>query len=286
MNHSKLLYLTIVACFLLFSCKNKKPVSDSVAYSEFIAAYTSGVIGISDDIRIDLVSNPKEAIPEELPADLIQIDPSVAGKTTLVDGRSILFHPEKPLQSGKNYHFTLNVGLIKTVPEKLRQFSFEVNTIVADFSVENFGIRSFRTNGELKTEISGSLTTSDLFPAEKVEQLVQAEQDGVVLPVRWDRTSRNAQQFVFNEIKRTKDAGKVKISWNGSPINADRKGKQEMEIPAIENFSLLNTKAISGISPYIELTFSDPLDQDQETEGLFMMQGIDFEVSIEDILSS
>ena len=51
-----------------------------------------------------------------------------------------------------------------------------------------------------------------------------------------------------------------------------------MEIPAIENFSLINTKAISGISPYIELTFSDPLDPDQETEGLFMMQGVDFEV--------
>jgi alpha-2-macroglobulin len=282
MNHSKPLCLTIIFCCLLFACKNKKPVSDSVAYSEFIAAYTSGVIGISDDIRIDLVSNPKESIPEELPADLIQIDPAVAGKTTLVDGRSIIFHPEKPLQSGQSYHFTFNLGLIRAVPEKLRQFSFQVNTIVADFSVENFAIRSFRTNGELKTEISGTLTTSDLFPVDKVEQLVQAEQDGVVLPVRWDRTARTTQQFVFSDIKRTKEAGKVKISWNGSPINADRKGDQEIEIPAIENFSLLNTKAISGISPYIELTFSDPLDPDQETEGLFMMQGVDFEVSIED----
>jgi uncharacterized protein YfaS (alpha-2-macroglobulin family) len=285
MNRSVSSVLTLIACVFLIACstRNKKQVSDTVAFTQYISAYTSGVISINDDIQLDLNSAPNEAIPEQLPADLFQFEPSVTGKTTITNGHLLIFHPDKPFGSGQIYSVTFNLGLLKAVPEKLKQFTFQIKTPVADFSVGSVEIRSFRMNNELNTEISGSVIVSDVFPIEKVEQLIQAEQEGAILPVRWDHTlSKTQHQFVFSDVKRTKETGKVQLRWNGNPIEADRKGDQEVVIPALDKFTLLSTQVLPGSNPSIELTFSDPLDPDQETEGLFIMENVDFEVSIED----
>ncbi|MCX6239631.1 MAG: hypothetical protein NTY07_19135 [Bacteroidia bacterium] len=285
MNRSLYFFLSISFCFLLNACHtgNKKTVTNAVAYSEYISAYTSGVISITEDIRINLNSIPDEVIKDQLPSDLIQIDPSVSGKTTLSDGHTLIFHPDKPFRSGQSYQLTFNLGKIRTVPNALRKFAFQIKTIDADFSIEIGGIRSIRINGEVKTEIAGSVTTSDAFPFEKVEQMVQGDQDGVALPIRWEHTGNHTlHQFVIANVKRTKDPGKVQVRWNGNSIETDRKGNQEVIIPALGDFRLLNSKVVSGSSPSIELAFSDPLDPDQETDGLFMMKGIELEMSIED----
>jgi len=285
MNRSLCLAFSILICIFLNSChtSNKKTVSDSVAYSEYISAYTSGVISITDDIRINLNFIADEVIKDQLPADLIQLDPSVSGKTTLSDSHTLVFHPDKPFRSGQSYQVTFNLGKIRAVPNTLKQFEFQVKTLDADFSIELNGIRSSRINGEIKTQISGSVTTSDFFPSENVEKMIQGDQEGTPLEIRWEQTgNRTLHQFIFTDVKRVKEPGKVQIRWTGSPIDADRKGEQEIIIPAIGDFSLISGKAISGMSPSIELTFSDPLDPDQETEGLFMMQGVEFEVSIVD----
>ncbi|HZK93719.1 MAG TPA: alpha-2-macroglobulin family protein [Prolixibacteraceae bacterium] len=285
MNRSVCFTLTIVLCYFFISCSNgnKKSVSDPAAYTEYISAYTSGVIRINDDIRIDLNSISKEVNPEQLPSDLFQLDPSVPGKTILSNGHTLIFHPDKPLRSGENYDVTFNLGLVLAVPEALKQFAFRIKTIDADYSIEPVGIRSFRTNGKVELEITGSLITSDLFPSEKVEKIIQCEQDGSELPVRWEHSGNGTlHQFVILDVKRTENPGKVSMSWNGDPIESDRKGNQDVVIPATGDFSLLGSTVISGTSPYIELSFSDPLDPDQETEGLFMMQNIDFEVSVDD----
>lgn len=279
------LNLSFIFCFFLISCRtgNKKSAQDAGAYTEYISAYTSGVISITDDIRINLNSMPDTVIKEQLPDDLIQFVPRVSGKTSLSDGHTLVFHPDKPLCSDHSYNVTFNLGKIRAVPEALKQFSFLIKTIKADFSVDIDGIRSIGINGVVRTEISGSLTTSDIFPPEKVEKMVQGNQYGVALPIRWEHTgNQTLHKFVIGEVKRTDDPGKVQVNWNGKFIDADRKGDQEVVIPSATNFCLLNTIVVSGTTPYIELVFSDPIDPDQETDGLFMMQNIDFEVSVED----
>ena len=254
-----------------------------MAYNEYISAYTSGTISISEDIRINLNILPQQMISKELSSDLIQLDPGVSGKTTLVDGHTLIFHPEKPLRSGQSYMVTFNLGKIVAVPEALRQFVFHVKTREADYSVEIGGLHCMSVNKVVKTEITGSLITSDIFSADKVEQMIQARQSNVSLHLRWEHTgNRTTHQFVIEGLKREKDAGKVLIRWSGNPIDAGRNGEQKVDIPAEDDFMLTGSRVISGLTPSIELTFSDPLDPDQQKEGLFMMQNIELEVSIED----
>ena len=276
----------LIYCFLILaSCHKdkKKVVSDAIAYSEYVSAYTSGVISINDDIRINLISVPDQAIREQIPADLIELDPQVKGKTSLTEGHILLFHPARPLKSGLTYQVTLHLDRLKAVPESLKKFEFQVRTTPSDFTVDIDGIHCFKVNAEMKTEISGILTTSDIFSTEKVERMISGDQKGSELPIRWVHMGNHTDhQFIIQQIKRGADIGKVKIHWNGKPIDADRQNEQEIVIPPLNDFTFLGSKVISGTSPSIELLFSDPINADQVTDGIFSMRGIDFEVSVED----
>ena len=281
----------LIFCFsfycilILVSCQRnkKRVVSDSLAFSEYISAYTSGIISINEDIRINLSSVPDQAGREPIPNDLIELDPQVKGKTTFSEGHILTFHPLKSLKSGQVYQVSLHLDRLKSVPESLRKFEFQVRTTPADFTVDIDGIRCYRLNAALKTEISGLITTSDIFSAEKVEQMIHSDQNGSRLPLRWvHRGNRTEHQFFIQQVKRGTDKGRVNIRWSGKPIESERQNEQEVFIPPINEFTLLGSKSISGASPSIELLFSDPVNTDQETEGLFVMKGIEFEVSVED----
>jgi uncharacterized protein YfaS (alpha-2-macroglobulin family) len=285
MSRSPFFCLVIFLLFVINGCHtgNNKTVSNPVTFSEYISAYTSGVIGITEDIRINLNSAPGLLVPDQLPTDLIELNPQVSGKTTLSDGHVLIFHPDKPLRSDMQYQVIFNLGKIRAVPEGFGKFTFQIKTLVADFTVETDGIKCFRLNGEVKTEISGTVTSSDMFPAKEIEQLIKGDQQGLVLPIRWDHPgNNNVHHFVFSGINRRENPGQVNIRWNGKPIGSDRKGEKQVVVPATSDFSLLNSKTISGLTPFIELIFSDPIDTEQQTDGLFMMEGVEFDASIED----
>jgi hypothetical protein len=219
MKRSLVLCLSFVLCLILTNCKtgSKKQSSIAVAYSEYISSYTSGAISITDNIKVNLNAAPEVDHAEQLSSDLIQLEPSVTGKTVLTDGHTLVFQPEKPLKSGQSYNVTFQLGKLMTVPEALKKFSFQVRTIDADFSVELSGIRSFRTNGEVKMEIKGTVITSDAFPAENVEKMVKSEQKGAALPVKWMHSGGNAtvHEFSITDVKRENNPGKVSVNWNG-----------------------------------------------------------------------
>lgn len=285
MNRLAIFTLIVFAGYFLSSCQSgtKKQVSNAIGFAQYISAYSSGVIGINERIRVDLTSAVGDLIPEQINNQLFQLDPSVSGKAAIYGGHSLIFIPDEPLRSGQNYQVTFNLGKLVGVPDSIKQFKFQVRTVAADYSVNSVGIRSFRANGELKTEISGVLVTSDAFPKEKIEQMVRAEQDGAFLPGQWEmKGNQTTYEFVFSDVKRSKEAGMVRLSWSGVPIGADKTGEQDVEIPATGDFRFLKSESVPGTSPYIELTFSDPLDPDQDTKGLFTMPRTDFEVSIED----
>ena len=131
MNRSLTLCLLLCYCTVLISCHTpaRKTVTRILPFSEYISSYTSGLIGINEDIRINLNSTPNQASRDQIPSDLIQLDRGVSGKTVLSEGHILSFHPDKPLQSGQVYQVTFKLGKITTVPEILQQFEFQIKTM-------------------------------------------------------------------------------------------------------------------------------------------------------------
>ncbi len=280
----RILLLAILA-ITIFSCHQKSStgVSDPQEFSQYIASHTSGTISISETIQLMLNFQPsdKTVVPE----DIFQFEPSIKGKAAWNDSGLLEFRPEKPMPSGQTYLVTVDLGKIIKVPNGKRYYTFQFKTIDANYSLEIGATRSYLVGTELKVSISGTVLTSDIFENALIEKMVHAYQNGTELPVSWTHQERAKQhQFQVDDIKRGKEAGKVKLVWDGKSINVSNSGEQEVEIPESGDFYLLSAKGISGSSPYIELLFSDPLDVNQETSGLFQMDGVNFEISMEDNL--
>lgn len=280
--HSILLLLITLA---ILSCnrKNSKQISDPLAYSQYIASQTSGAIGISETIKLMLNFQPSEN--SVVPEDIFQFEPAIKGKSEWNKSGMLEFYPENPLPSGQEYLVTVDLGKIIKVPQGKRLYTFQFKTIDANYSLEVDATRSFLVGNELKTTISGTVLTSDIFENTLIEKMLHAYQNGEELPVGWTHQERaKKHQFEVENIRREKEAGKVKLVWDGKSIGVDTQGEKEVEIPESGGFYLITAKGISGSSPYIEILFSDPLDVNQEISGIFQMEDVDFEVSIEDNL--
>ena len=75
------------------------PEETNPAFSEYISAYTSGIISTESTIRI-LLTNEMETpieIGKPIDKDLFDFSPSISGKAFWLDNRTIEFRPDKPL---------------------------------------------------------------------------------------------------------------------------------------------------------------------------------------------
>ncbi len=277
------LVTVLVVSTMSCSRKNSRQISDPQEFSQYIASHTSGTISISETVKLMLNFQPSENTM--VPENIFQFEPSIKGKTVWNDSGLLEFRPEKPFLSGQTYLVTVDLGKIIKVPEGKRYYTFQFRTIDVDYSLEVDAVKSFLVGNELKVSVNGTVLTSDIFENTLIEKMVHAYQNGKELPVGWTHQEKLKQhQFEIDDIKRGKEAGKVKLVWNGKSIGADSGGDREIEIPELGRFYLLSAKGISGGSPYIELLFSDPLDVNQETSGIFRMDDVNFEVSIVDNL--
>src|SRR5690606_38537183 len=74
--------------------------------------------------------------------------------------------------------------------------------------------------------------------------------------------------FSIENIKRKNKAGKVAISWDGSPLEVEKSKTTTYEIPALSDYRVLSAKLIRGEESYLSVHFSDPLATDQNHYGL------------------
>jgi alpha-2-macroglobulin len=76
---------------------------------------------------------------------------------------------------------------------------------------------------------------------------------------------------------------KVKISLDGKAMGVDKTLEQEVEIPSLSDFKLVNAKVVQNPSQYVLLQFSDPLKEQQNLQGLITIPGVEsMEFSIQD----
>src|SRR5690606_34188994 len=87
--------------------------------------------------------------------------------------------------------------------------------------------------------------------------------------------------FIIEEVSRKETASKVSISIAGEPLGISQSSSQEIEIPALSDFKVMNVRVDQGTSQHVIVQFSDPLNEKQNLNGLIRIAGLsslDFEV--------
>lgn len=250
-------------------CKQKnKYISVDPGFSQFVESYTSGMISRKTAVRIRLSgeTNITHTVNETIAPDMFDFSPSVKGKAYWVDARTIEFKPEKDLTADQLYEVSFKLGRLVKVPSKYDDFRFNVQTIKPSFEVNSFGLRS-QAKGVML--LSGEITTADVETSANIEKILKADYNGTSLPIKWQHNETgNTHGFLIENIQRGNTAQPLTLVWNGDPLSVSQKGSNEIVVPAIGDFKVLDIRVVQDQEQYALVQFSDPITLGQQLEGL------------------
>jgi hypothetical protein len=265
---SWLFLFAVVTASTLSSCKKNKLVKVDPEFSKYIEAYTSGVISKKSSIRIQLAVDAvtTHALNEEVKTELFDFSPSLNGKAYWVDARTIEFKPDKDLKPNELYEVEFSLGKVLHVPDKYKDFKFNVQVTKPAYQVEENGLRS---SGKDQLSLNGQVLTADVEESGKIAKVLTASLNGTPLKVNWQPNESNKTYgFNIEDIKRNNTPGTLILSWGGEGFDNRQSGQKELQVPAVGDFKVLDVKAMQDDEQYILVQFSDPVKVGQLLEGL------------------
>lgn len=269
--------IVIFGAILIYLIHREKQRPDSdltvnPAFRVYVQAFTSGVVSTHSMILVRLAENFTDSATPGTRAndDWMQITPSVKGKLTWLDSRTLAFRPESPLPPGKRFQVDLFLSKMLNVPDSLSTLTFQFTTMTQLIEVKTVNHVAVSPADLTREVLSGVLFTSDEADNELILKTLEATQGGRVLPVSWDHNAANRQhRFRVDSIVRGKTEERVVLTWDGEEIGSESKGSLETIIPALGDFKVLSLSSEEGDLPTLIVQFSDPPDPTQNLDGLF-----------------
>ena len=257
--------LTIAGC-----SGGKQPAAE---LSTYVKAYTGGVISGNSTIRVEFTSGFGAGKSAE---DLISFSPAVRGEARWAENSVLEFIPDEgELTPGKAYDASVRLDRIVDVRKgslKKFEFSFAVAPKVAAVEVTDVKIS---TSDPSEAAVSGIVSFSSDMPSDKVEETLAWSYSGAgghlsVAPGE----GVGEYAFTVSGLKRSSSDNSLEVSVNASKYGYREKEKTSVTIPSTSGFSVIGAKRIDAAEPYVDVTFSQPLDNTQSPDGLFTLTDV------------
>lgn len=262
----------IGAAVAIFSNKHRKADQTGKDYSSYISAYTNGVISSRSVIKVVFASDFAGSSVVGTAADkkLISISPSIKGEMMWTDSRTIELTPYEPLPEDEEFIATIALDrIIKDIPKGFEEFQFSFRTVKQSMEVVVNGLEFYQESSKMERRLNGVVNTADFADANAIKNTIEAKQDGEKLEITWESASDGkTHRFWAENIKQGDSPSKVILDCDGDPINTDFSNKIEYEVPVKGVFRILTTKVIQNPEQYVEIRFSEPLDQNLNLQGL------------------
>ena len=289
---------------IISSCSHfKREINDiNPAFGKYISAYTSGMVSRKNAIRIELAKGYFETHPvlgktaardtsartvEELVAfatlpdstlleGIFSFEPALTGKAIWISDRIIEYIPGEMLPVNQFYNVKFKLDRLMEVEDDFETFRFQFSTYPQNLFVMIDGIRSYDDYNIEWQKLTGKLTTSDYEDTAVIRKTLTVMQQGKKLPVNLSYSySNNEFYFYVDSIERKANPGKVIVSWDAEKIHGQQKGSQEILVPGLGDFTVTEAKVVEREDQYVELSFSDPINYNQNLKGIISIQGID-----------
>lgn len=260
-------------CFIFaFSDMNADALSsEDQSDSQIVSAHTSGMISRESMIQVqfaaEMVDSEKLSIPLE--TSPLTFKPEIKGTAIWKTRQSLEFRPGDKLPAGQSYTATLNLSEITKTPGTPETFEFSFTAMKQAYEIKVDGLRAASRTDLRKLELTGSLSTADSEKSANIIKLLRASQDGNGLNIRWTHSKdRRSHAFVIADIQRSNTPSEVLLQWDGTPVGVDKRGKRTVQVPPVGPFKVMDIRAIHGEQQYIEIRFTDPVEKEQDLNGL------------------
>lgn len=277
----------VVAAFLYFKSDKKQSSARTQidpAFGEYISSYTSGVISSNTRILV-ILANPlgdSSDIGKEVSAKIFDFSPSVKGKATWLDTRTIEFAPSEKMASGQVYKADFFLSKLTSVPPALSTFSFDFQVIGQNFELNIDNIKPYLKTDLKRQKIEGTVYTADVAEAAEIEKLLEATQESKKLSLTWSHAADGKlHSFVIEDVTRGEQSSKVKVLANGTVLKVSKIDEKEVEVPSLSDFKLMNAKVVQAPNQHVILQFSDPIKEKQNLDGLIRisdLSDLDFDI--------
>lgn len=268
-----LLVISIAAILFIYFGRKKKTNEENQAYAKYIEAYTSGTISKKSFIRVHLANaaSGMQDLGKADSRDLFDFSPSISGKTYWIDPQTVEFRPDEPMKPGKEYEATFKLSEVSATEKGLEDFDFEFKVITPGVMLSQNGLVSQNNTSMDYMKLTGEVATADAEEISKIEKIIELDFDQK-LKVKWQHDpAKNISKFTIDSIKKKASDQTLKIEWDGDAIDADQKGEEEIRIPSLNKFEILDMKAIQGEEDYALVQFSEPIGVGQDLTGLISL---------------
>ena len=268
-----LILLLLGFSLTIFKCSNKKISSSPSLFTEVISGYSGGVISNNSSIKLRFMDPVKSEVQDAvINEELFQFEPEIKGSNNWVDDYTIEFIPDELLVSGTEFEGFFDIN--KVIENKnLPSFSFEFQTLKQSIFPNLIGLQQAFEDSYKYLIYNAELETADYADFESISSVIKATQDGAPLAVKWEFSDENNKhRFYIDSIVRYENESAVQIFWDGSSINSSEKGNQNITIPALGDFKLINITTRNLPDQRISLHFSDPIKTNQNLKGLISLK--------------
>lgn len=282
------LYIIVWLSLLVFSCNTDKKgvVKEAIrrvtgtnqsgipldkGYSEYIDAFTSGIIPSNSVIEIRFTPEFAQEAYRSNPSALFRFTPALKGKAEWADETTLVFTPSDLLKPGETYYGELDLSRIGDVKERLKSFPLNFRTLKKDFSIIT-GLPETNPTNNASYILIGELISSDYISPEEVETYLEAKLGRKHLNITWDHSGNLIHKFTVTDISRSHKEQNLILSWDGTKSGIHRKNSASIRIPPVDEFSVIGVKIRKGENQSMDIAFSDPVNPEQELEGLIHLR--------------
>lgn len=268
-------FFAVVLMFsIVLSCKKKAVETDNLfKFRDYISYTTSGLTSVASPIQINLADDVEGwEMGTEITDNIVSIKPHVEGKLTASNKHTLLFTPDEHLDPATEYTVTVKLGAIyKNMPKGFKDYTFQFKTITSNFNVVTNNLQSYSKNWQY---LEGIIKSADVISIENAKTLIEASQNDKKLKLVFNEANQYSKYFEFkiDSINRQIEDSKILVKWDGKSITASNKGENTINIPGINNFTIVDVDVIQSPEQHLSINFSDPLKKQQNFDGLVTIQ--------------
>jgi len=275
------LLLTVIGCSDHLNSSGQLIVDPG--FSNYVNAFTSGVMSNSDNIKVVLLqpyANAKAGEP--LTETVFSFSPTIEGQAYWLDQQTIEFRPNGKLSSGQFYEASFHLEKLMAVEEPFENMVFSFMVMHQSLTVNFQGIKPTDLDDFSKQEIFGTVRTTDVVVPANLEACFTAEQDGKHLNIVWThKTGSKTHGYTITNVKRGNNEKFIELAWNGEAIGVDVADEQDIRMPPLGEFSVIKATTVREPGLHFSIQFSDPVDTRQDLNGLiYLVSGHEMRLSI------
>ncbi|HKJ85480.1 MAG TPA: hypothetical protein VKA06_05360, partial [Spirochaetia bacterium] len=240
-----------------------------------VEAFTSGEISRWSDVKIVFTEPIGHEAGTVAPEELVRFIPGIRGEAVWADPWTLEFKPSEPLRAGQQYDARFAPASLGDGTHGLEPFTFAFRAVPQEIDVEPEGLAIVDPGNPAIMEFRATVRFSDVVEHAEARDAFSVTHEGAAVDFVVDG-GQTASSFTLRvpNIARQPGASELVVAWDAGREERAR-GRLVSRVPARDSFEVLSVRPVVDQEQYVEVSFSQPLDERQNLAGLISSDRVD-----------